>query len=143
MANSNSFVSSMSSLLNRKLRCLHHFLYMAVVRVYCDSSLHCMLYSATYSDIYIYSFSCLSHTIQFIYLFVGLFLSFSCSVFVLVLFNMFDDGRSIVINFFITKFFFFHSCRVVFISSSAFQMFKSYFIMNCFKYYLEFFYECH
>ena len=40
----------------------------------------------------IYSFSSLSHTIQFISLFVCLFLSFSYSVFVLDLFIMFDDG---------------------------------------------------
>ena len=40
----------------------------------------------------IFFFPSLSHTIQFISLFVCLFLSFSCSVCVLDLFNMFDDG---------------------------------------------------
>ena len=42
--------------------------------------------------LYISSFSSLSHIIQLISLFVCLFLSFSCSVFVLALFSMFDDG---------------------------------------------------
>ena len=37
-------------------------------------------------------FLSLSHTIQFISIFVCLFLSFSCGIFVLALFNMFDDG---------------------------------------------------